>query len=316
MSAGLQRILVIKHSALGDFVQAFGPFSAIRAAHPRARITLLTTEPYAELAARSPWFDAVWTDSRPRVWQLPSLLTLRARLRGGHFDRVYDLQTSGRSSLYLRLMGAVVEWSGIARGCSHPHTNPQRDLMHTVERQAEQLRIAGIMDVPPPDFSWLDSAPPLSVPLPDGPLALLVPGGAPHRPDKRWPADRYAELACILLSSGRLPVVIGTAAEQAEAEAILSRCSGVLSLVGKTSIVDLAVLARRSVLAVGNDTGPMHLLAGVGCRSVVVYSAASDPRLCGQRGPEVTILRAADLSDLPVSRVCEVLNLPGLDSTG
>lgn len=316
MSAGLQRILVIKLSALGDFVQAFGPFAAIRAAYPRAHITLLTTAPYVALAEASPWFDAVWTDSRPRIWQLPSFLALRSRLRGGRFDRVYDLQTSGRSSSYRWLISDHVEWNGIARGCSHPHDNPRRDLMHTVERQAEQLRVAGIANIPPADFSWLEGGTLSCGSLPDGSFALLVPGGAPHRPDKRWPADRYAELARVLLQSGQTPVVIGTAAEQPEADAILSRCPGALSLVGKTSVVDLAVLARRAALAVGNDTGPMHLLAGVGCRSAVLYSSASDPRLCGQRGADVTILQSANLSDMPVSRVCGALGLPGLDSAG
>ena len=49
----MTRILVIRLGALGDFVQSFGPFSAIRAHHPEARITLLTTAPFADLARRS-----------------------------------------------------------------------------------------------------------------------------------------------------------------------------------------------------------------------------------------------------------------------
>ena len=68
--SNVERILVIKLSALGDFVQAFGPFSAIRSAHSEAHITLLTTDPYRELAMRSPWFDDVWTDTRPKAWQV------------------------------------------------------------------------------------------------------------------------------------------------------------------------------------------------------------------------------------------------------
>ena len=52
--AGLNRILVIKLAALGDMVQAFAPMARIRQAHPEAEITLLTTPPYAALAAASP----------------------------------------------------------------------------------------------------------------------------------------------------------------------------------------------------------------------------------------------------------------------
>ena len=75
----MQRILVIKLAALGDFVQAFGPFAAIRAHHPAAEITLLTTPPYADLARRSPWFDRIWADGRPGWADLPGLWRLARR---------------------------------------------------------------------------------------------------------------------------------------------------------------------------------------------------------------------------------------------
>ena len=105
-SAERPRILVIKLAALGDFVQAFGPFAAIRAHHPDAAITLLTTPPYADLARRSPWFDAVWSEGRPS-WRDPAgWWRLARRLRGAGFARVYDLQTSRRSSRYRALVGA------------------------------------------------------------------------------------------------------------------------------------------------------------------------------------------------------------------
>ena len=42
----IEKVLVIKLSALGDFVLAFPAFERIRAAHPRAKITLLTTAPF------------------------------------------------------------------------------------------------------------------------------------------------------------------------------------------------------------------------------------------------------------------------------
>ena len=58
--AAVERILVIKLGALGDFVLATGPFKALRQAHPGARIVLLTTAPYAEMARTAPFFDEVW----------------------------------------------------------------------------------------------------------------------------------------------------------------------------------------------------------------------------------------------------------------
>src|SRR5262245_39718914 len=110
-----------------------GALAAIRQHHKGAQITVLTTPPYFELFKASPYADEVWTDTRPAAWQVIAWLSLRHRLRRGQFDVVYDLQTSDRSSTYFRLMGpgARPNWSGIARGASHPHENPARNEMHS-----------------------------------------------------------------------------------------------------------------------------------------------------------------------------------------
>ena len=55
--------------------------------------------------------------------------------------------------------------------------------------------------------------------------------------------------------------------------------------------------------AIGNDTGPMHIVAAAGCRSLVLFSNESDPRLCAPGGPNVTVVRRATLADLPVDEV-------------
>lgn len=295
-----ENILVIKLGALGDFVQAMGPFAAIRAHHPRSRITLLTTRPFVALAEASPWFDEVWTDDKPRLWRLDKVLALRARLRGGRFARVYDLQTSDRSSFYFRLMGKGVEWSGIAKGCSHPHANPDRDAMHTIERQREQLAMAGIAAVPPPDLAWAE-APPGRFDLPR-PFVLLVPGGAPHRPAKRWPAERFGAVATWLADRGLAPVLLGTDKERAEIDAIKAACPQAVDLAGRTSFADIIALARVAQAALGNDTGPMHLIAAGGCPSVALFSHESDPALCAPRG-NVTVLRRPSLAELGEAEV-------------
>src|SRR5205085_8216271 len=59
---GKQHILVIRLSALGDFIQALGPFAAIRRHHAEDSITLLTTRPFAALAQELGYFDAVLVD--------------------------------------------------------------------------------------------------------------------------------------------------------------------------------------------------------------------------------------------------------------
>jgi ADP-heptose:LPS heptosyltransferase len=301
------RILVIKLGALGDFVQAMGPAAAIRAHHADAAITLLTTAPFVELARHAPYFDEVWIDERPGLLAPRSLAALRRRMRDAGFTRVYDLQTSSRSSSYFHLIGpgARPQWSGIARGASHPHDNKRRDVMHTIDRQADQLRRAGIAAVPPPELGWAatDIA---RFALPER-VVVLVPGGAAHRPAKRWPVGHYGELAATIAARHATPLVIGGRLETALAAAIVARCPTARDLTGQTSFGDIVALGRLALRAVGNDTGPMHLLVAAGCKATVLYSGASDPALTAPRGAEVVILQRPNLADLAVAEVAATL---------
>ena len=290
------RILVIKLGALGDFAQAFGPFAAIRAHHPGAEITLLTTPPFAPLARQAPWFDQVWENGRPKG--LAGLWALARQLRGARFDRVYDLQTSDRSSRYRWLVGRGVEWSGIAAGASHPHANPRRDFMHTVERQREQLEMAGIGHFPEPALGWLD-ADISRFALPDR-FALLIPGASPGRPAKRWPSEHFGALAAAL----DIPaVILGGPSEASLGAAITQGAPGARDLTGKTSFADIAALARHAAFCIGNDTGPTHLAAVAGCPTLALFGEDSDPALCAPRGPRVAVLRCQPLASLSVADV-------------
>lgn len=302
-----ERILVIKLSALGDFVQATGPMKAIRAAHPDARLTLLTTKPYVAMGQATGWFDEVWSDGRPEWTDLPAVWRLLARLRGGRFDRVYDLQTQKRTIRYFQLLWPHRPlWSGNAPGAAFLYTGPERDRLHVQDSQRNQLAIAGLADVGPPDVSWLaGDAGKFAL---SRPYALLAPGGAPHRPAKRWPAERFGALAVSLTGQGITPAILGHGAEeQALADIILAAAPGAVSLVGKTSLGDIASLARDAALAVGNDTGPMHVVVAAGCPSVVLFSRDSDPALSAPRpiraDQPVKILREMDLGDLAVEPV-------------
>jgi len=303
------RILVIKLSALGDFIQATGPMKAIRTAHPDAHITLLTTRPYVGMGETTGWFDAIWSDGRPDWSDLPAVARLLSRLRGGRFDRVYDLQTQSRTSRYFQLLWPRRPlWSGNAPGAAFRYAGEARDRLHIQDSQREQLRIAGIADFGPPDIGWMTGdAGRFGLPAP---YALLAPGGAPHRPAKRWPAERFGALAAALLEQGITPAVLGHGEEEAAlAATILTAAPGAVSLVGRTSFGDIAELARGAALAVGNDTGPMHIAVAAGAPAVVLFSADSNPDLSAPRpirpDQPVTILREVDLGDLAAEPVVD-----------
>jgi len=302
---GTNDILVIKLGALGDFIQALGPMMAIRRHHRDRRITLLTAAPFADLARAVGCADRIWIDERPRLLAPSGWIELRRRLRAGGFGRAYDLQTSDRSGWYYRLFwpGPYPEWSGIVGNSPWRHANPHRDALHTVKRQREQLALVGITEVPLTDLSGLARQLGPMAEAPAAPYAVVAPGGAAHRPDKRWPIERFAELARRIADNGLTPVVIGGADEALLAKQIIASCTAARDLTGSTSLIDLVALYGKAALAVGNDTGPMHVAAAVGCPAVVLFARASNPDLCAPRGRAVRVLRRDDLADLGVDEV-------------
>ncbi|MES2983637.1 MAG: glycosyltransferase family 9 protein [Pseudomonadota bacterium] len=314
-----ESILVIKHGALGDIVIATAGFAAIRAAHPDAHIVCLTTKAYAELLAQSPYFDEIWVDSKPKFYDRNAIGRLRSMLASHRWAWVYDLQTSKRSTLYPWLLARPrPSISNVSRFASHGYTDPARHTKHALENLKIQLGIAGIHQIGLPDVSWMHgdiSAAEALIgtvrSIPQGaklsPCALLVPGAAAHRPEKRWPAEQYASLAQELVGKAIRPVLIGTDAEAEALAAIAARVPGAINLCGKTTIPQLATLARNATLALGNDTGPMHVIAASGCPATVLFSGASDPARSAPVGPSVTILRERDLRDLSVDRVLTAL---------
>ena len=309
-----QRVLVIKLGALGDFVQALRAMAEIRRAHPKARITLLTTPPYEDLALASGFFDAVDVGGRPKG--MIALLALIARLRRGRYERVYDLQTSSRSRKYRYAFAPFFpEWSGISRGASHRHRNPRRDLMQNLDRLWDQIAEAGLVEplpegqAPGPDLSWAVAAAAREQPALSErfgitpPYALLAPGASAGRPKKRWPLEGFAALAQALAARGVTPVVIGGQQEVALGEAIARAAPLTVVTAGRTRMVELAALGAHAGLLVGNDTGPAYLAAFAGAPALILFSSDSDPSLCVPRAACITVIQRDDLSDLSAEEV-------------
>lgn len=296
-----RNILVIKLGALGDFIQALGPMAAIRAAHAQDRITILTTKPYADMAHACGYFDVVLLDMKPKWNDLKGWLSLRRTLNDRKLTRVYDLQNNDRTSFYLCLFSPRPEWVGSARGASHRNNSPERSAGRAFDGHVQTLRLAGIEGVPADQLAWMNGAA-----APEGlqvPYVLIVPGSAPSHPGKRWPAPHYAALCERLLQQGFHPVLIGAKAEEGILKQIENEVPGVLNLCGKTALFDIPALARGAFAAIGNDTGPMHLIAPTGCPVVVLFSAGSNPKKHAPLGANVLTLQKDDLADLKCENV-------------
>lgn len=298
-----EKILIIKLGAFGDFIQALGAMKAIRAHHSKAYITLMTTKPFAEFGKRCGYFDDVILDSKPKLFDIPGWISLRSKFLKAHYTRVYDLQNNDRTSFYFRLFPKYKkpEWVGVAKGASHENSSPERTAGHAFDGHVQTLALAGITDLRIDTLDWINED--LTKFALTPPYALLIAGSAPQHPQKRWPAVLYGALANELLKDGIQPVLIGTAAEKDVTDLIAGLCPQALNLTGKTSLFEIAALAQKAVCAIGNDTGPMHLIAATGCPSLSLFSGHSKPHRHAPKGTHTKTLQSDPITDLTVNSV-------------
>jgi ADP-heptose:LPS heptosyltransferase len=297
-----RRILVIRLGALGDLFLARDVFHAVRLHHAADHITLLTRPAFAPIFRQTPWFDEVWPDSGPKFWQVVQWLELRRTLRAGNFSRVYDLQGTKRSRAYFRLFGSPPpEWVGNVPGCSHPRPALARVPQTADKIWFETVGAAGVQRAGPADMAWLGGS--LEhLQLPDR-FVVLVPGCAPHRPYKRWPAENFAELARGLAAQGVGAVVVGTRQDHEVIQAILRLAPTVVDVSGRTDFGQLAELGRRAMVVIGNDTGPVHVIAAVGAPTLVLLSESSHPFVKLPEAKNVQRIQVKQLSELSVETV-------------
>lgn len=110
----------------------------------------------------------------------------------------------------------------------------------------------------------------------DRPAIALMPG-AEYGNAKRWPIERYTDLAARLCRDGFAVWLLGSAKEAPLAEEIRARAGAatIFNLCGRTSLTEAADLLAVARVAVSNDSGLMHVAAAVGTHVVAIYGSSS-----------------------------------------
>jgi ADP-heptose:LPS heptosyltransferase len=288
-----QKIMVIKHGALGDMVQALDGFASLRAGHPDAQLTLLTTPPFASLARAMPFFDDVKTDCRPPFWSIAEMLRLRRLFRSG-FTRIYDFQSSRRTCKYFTyLIPKSVEFVGIPRTASHPL--PDMDGVNNRDRMVKTASLGGCPQVMA-DTDWLNDAEDTWQNEKPKKYAVLIPGCSPVKPAKRWPVEHFIDLASALMAKGLTPILVGTEIDRAAGEAICRANPEVVNKIGQTNLLELASLLWSAEFIVGGDTGPVFLGARLGTPTVMLMSVHTDPAMSAPVGAKARWLKDHDIA--------------------
>jgi heptosyltransferase-2 len=201
-----------------------------------------------------------------------------------------------------------------ARGGAPPVIPPEAHHIHDYLRLVSVLG-ASPAPLPPrvvisPEEAATTAARLGMTPLPrDGPWFGLSPG-AEYGPSKRWPAERFIEVALelrrqtgcrwvILGGEGDCDLAAGIAAQLQQSPA---GAPSDLNLAGRTTLRELAAALKTCRLLLTNDTGPMHLAAAVGTPVVALFGSTSPEMTRPPISTRTQILRASDVPCSPCFR--------------
>ena len=280
-----EKILIIKFGGLGDIVLSFDAIFAIFK-HHRRKLILLTEKPFDDFLYRSKWFEKIITIER-NLFYFKDISNFKKLISEFEFDYVYDLQTSKRTSHYLKIfIDKKTITNGIGKYSKIPHTNIYRNHMHTIERQKDQLNLCNVDYKSKTNLDWLFGS---SFPIPKKNYVIVVPGGSKKRINKRIPLNLYCKILDYLINSNLEVLIIGSKDDKFICTEIEKKVPGVKNLCCKTNLFDIAKLSKYSLISVGNDTGPMHLIAKGGKQTFVFFTKFSEPELCKPIGKKVSV---------------------------
>ncbi|MCI0356635.1 MAG: glycosyltransferase family 9 protein [Acidobacteria bacterium] len=312
----MERILIVRLGAMGDVLHGLPAVAALRRAFPSAQIDWVLEPRWAELlcaageartAPRSPLkplVDVVYeVDTRAlrsaSGWEWKQAADTLRRIRRVKYEAALDLQGSMKSSLIAALSGAreIVGFEKTREGPAAMFYN-QRVMArarHIIEQNLElAATLAGNIAPAPaelPQDRGADSWCELELRKHGRyDYALLSPGvgwGA-----KRWPAERYGEVARRLAAEGLASYINAGPGEEKLACDVEAASGGTAARIS-CSLGLLIALTRRAKLFIGGDSGPTHLAAALGIPVVAIFGP-TDPERNGPYGARAVVLRSAE----------------------
>ncbi len=313
-----RRILVVKLSALGDVAHALPVIDYLRTAAPGARVDWVVDRRFAPLIEGNRALRRV-VSLDIRRWKA-SWTTADARreaaaavglLREGAYDAAFDIQGNTKSGAIARLSGAPVRY-GFARDGVREAPNllfTNRKVPLRPEDRHVTEKILRIVSAP---FGGTFDLATLRTSVATAPedderaakiVAELLPGASPavaiHAgttwTTKKMDAAFWAAVARRLRERyPGLGVILtwGTGEERREAAEIQRAAGGAAAIVPALSLKELAALFRRCGYVMAPDTGPLHVAAAAGAKTVSVFRV-TDGNRNAPRGPGHRFLQAA-----------------------
>ena len=261
-------ILIIKLGALGDIIISTSIIKKIINHHSKDTIYLLTTPNFKDLFNAFKKVNVVSFDRRG----LKNFINTVAWIRKKKFNRIYDLQSNDRTSLYCALSNATYCAGNHPRFPYNFHPEEKyRGQCHSFERLNQIIVSAGISPAKPkPSLpatadaiskvdKWIKKHG-----LEAGNFIIIHAGSSKKHLSKRWPY--FAELAATLSKNIKIVWIGGN--DDIELNQHLSEFNGI-NATNEFDVLCLAELGRKAKFAITNDSAPMHILS---CSAIPIYT--------------------------------------------
>lgn len=298
-----RRVLCVRLDNMGDVLMTTPAMQALAESVPGRSLTLLTSRASAMLAPHLSMIDEVMAWDAPWVRHAHDAECMAtaigegvARLAAQSFDAAVIFTVYSQSALPAAMLCGM---AGIPLRLAHCRENPYALLTdwvpdtepdtkidapprHEAQRQLDLVaHVGAITGDPRLRFSLADADRAMAA-------GLLADLAGKHRAavrvvmhpgataaSRRWPAERFAEVARELAAGvGALVLVTGNAGERSLVQQVCSQAGhpAVVPMAGRLSIGEMGALLAASDLLVSNNSGPVHMAAALGTPVVDLYA--------------------------------------------
>jgi ADP-heptose:LPS heptosyltransferase/GT2 family glycosyltransferase len=314
----IHRILVVKLDHIGDVVTSLPAFRRLKSHFPKSEITALIAHSSAGIARLESAIDKIinfdFFDARSGL----GIKKLKQRdyddleliLRDRHFDLAIDFRKHADTRHILKLCGAPIV-AGYDDALKFPWLDValqwERDPLLNNKRSHVTDDLINLVDAVSNAFiddrrNIIPSSglPALSDPIASEFADLLTSKYVVVHPAagtglRQWSPLNFARLIDLLANNDSMRIaLIGGPDEREIAEKVINateRRDAVFNLVGRSRLSDVPEILARSVLFVGNNSGPSHIASGLGVPTVAVHSAVVASEEWGPLGPQSVALR-------------------------
>ena len=303
----MSNILIIKHGALGDLIQANGAIEDIKKSNVKSNVVLLTSYQYHDFMIKCPYVDEVIVDKRLPRWNLIYLYKLKKKLTSYNFTHVFDLQNSSRTKFYNKYLINFAIWSSTETTLEPGQLKSDFDEEPVLKRMEIQLKKSGIKtkNVKKSNLNWaVSDISHITKNYIKKKYILIFPFCSPKLITKKWPY--YSVLVSQLKAKYQSKYHIFVAPGPKEIEESKSLNAKVILDNGKSLIItELISLIKGASFVIANDTGPAHICSHINKAGLVLFGSHTSAHKVSIESEKFKSISVSDLNLLQTETVME-----------